>query len=115
MAYELHIERDSPILPDEWIAAVESSTGVRLAGAAEVEAQNPFTGERIALARSALDAEVLLGGAWIRLFRFGRRGAVSFRPSPRFDDDEDELRRLVRRLAAALAARVVGDEGELYE
>lgn len=114
MAYEVHIERDPPILPDEWRAAVEAFSEIRLAPSAEVEAQNPLTGEQIVLAGSGLDAEVLLAGTWTRIFRFGRRGSVSLRPSPRFDE-EDELRRLVRRLAAALAARVVGDEGELYE
>jgi hypothetical protein len=122
MAYAIHIRRRDPngqILPiaiSEWRAAVQQTENVRIAEG-DFRTGNPKTGEIIALRNTGGDAEVFFPAEaeWRRLFRWSPSGQVSFGAPRDFDLPTSDVRRLASKLAHALGASLVGDEGEVYE
>lgn len=117
MAYDLHIERDEdrPIALSEWIAAVESTNGVRLFSAPAHTITNPKTGEVISLGARKGDAEVQFSSdEWHAVFRWRGETAVF---ASRFDPTETSHPVWIAAAALAhrLGARIRGDEGEVYD
>jgi hypothetical protein len=125
MAYCLHIERDEQqISLEEWVTAVSSTEGARLQRNDTV-AVNPVTDERIVLRHREGDVEIEhpeqaqrkecgTMSNWISAIGF-YNGRGTFRAGPAVDDPDCPVRRVARDIARALDARIVGDEGELYE
>ncbi len=120
MAYAIHIERRpeagaSSISLAEWEAVVERTEGVRLADG-DAEAVNPRTGEVVRILNHGGDAEAFHpgDGSWRRIF-YWNETRVSFRAPDDFLARECVARSLARELARALDARLVGDEGEIYD
>jgi hypothetical protein len=122
MAYEIHIERRSadaqlsPIALSEWRAAVSEADGVRMAEG-DYQITNPKTDERIRLRNAGGDAEVFFPNdeAWLRVFRWSSDGRISFRAPRDFHVPTCFLRRVAAELARKLDARLIGDEGEIYD
>jgi len=120
MAYEIHITRGDGLVDDgvgialeEWIEAVAKVEGVRLADG-DYLVTLPETGQVFRFHNTGGDTEVcLIDGSWRRVFRWSD-GRVSFVQPKDFDDDASHLRCVVRVLAEALRASIVGDEGETY-
>lgn len=123
MAYRLHIEREArEISLEEWLSALESVAGVRQQ-ADDTVATNPRSGEEIRIARRNGDAEVLIstGGflglgrreEWCPAFSFFN-GRASFEAARDIQSPKNPVRRAAARLAVALNARIIGDEGERY-
>jgi hypothetical protein len=115
MAYELHIERKSHELTiAEWKTAVIQLDGVRLANN-DSSAVNPSTGEVISIANHAGAVEILLESEqWVTCFHFVR-GQASFRATVNIESASDPVHIAATKLAAALGAEIVGDEGETYD
>ena len=122
MGYNAHIEKinGQPISLDEWSRAVQSTPDVRLNPGA-VTATNPTTGERIQVTVGDGGVDVCVRKTrpseceWEHAFRY-RRGRVTFSLTESMTNDpSDPVRKAASRLSAALAAKVVGDEGETYE
>ena len=121
MAYEIHIRRnvdrdeDGPAITlAEWIEAVNSVDGVRLADGHYLITV-PDTGQVLRFPNNGGDTEVLFppDNGWRRVFRW-HGGKVTFVAPKDFDDASTLLRLVARALAQALQASVVGDEGEPY-
>ncbi len=115
MAYELHIERKLRELTiAEWKAAVIQLDGIRLANT-NSSAANPSTGEVISISNHASAAEILLdSGQWVTFFHFVR-SQISFRATANIESASDLAHIAAAKLAAALGAEIVGDEGEIYD
>ena len=124
MAYALHIERNPQgFTLDEWIEVVSKQDGVKLAEGG-VEAKNPKTGETTSIPGRPGDVSVLfqakgiLGfgrkAEWRTCIHFSRNKA-SFNATAELESPHNPLRVATSRLAAALGAKIVGDEGEVYE
>ena len=124
MAYSLHIERSPTELTlEEWIEAVKKQEGVKLVEGGS-QATNPKTGEVIFLPGRPGDVAVLFhskgflgfgGKSEWRLCISFLSGRASFKPPLDIESPDDPLRVAVSKLSRALGARVVGDEGEIYE
>jgi hypothetical protein len=122
MAYEIHIIRlgadghSVPIKLSEWCAVVKRTPNVRLAGG-DHEVANAKTGEVVRIANTGGDAEVLLSGGdqWRRVLRWSQGGRISFGVPADFSRPDCEIKRVAAQLARALGARLVGDEGEMYD
>lgn len=121
MAYSIHIERQDKeghrvsIEIVEWMEAVDIIKGVRLATSGAT-ASNPVTGENIVISGDGADADLYdeQRNAWLPVFRWSRRGTVSFNAPPDFDDAKSRVREVASDLARNLNAHLVGDEGESY-
>lgn len=122
MGYDLHITRavdgieseSKPISLEEWKRAVAVVPGIRLDDR-PVTVTNPKTGERITVSGRDGDVAVLLNGAWVKVFHYGE-GQIRFKAGPvDLDDPEDEVAATVFSLVQILSAKIVGDEGEVYE
>lgn len=121
MAYSTHIERHNatgqrePIEIHEWIEAVRITDWVRLASHDEA-ATNSATGESIVIKGDDGNAEFHSDehDAWLPVFRWNRRGLISFDASSDFGEETSRLREAATELARNLNARLVGDEGEFY-
>jgi hypothetical protein len=121
MAYMISITRNPQIAEggacialDEWVEAVNSVEGVRLAEG-DYSVTLPETGQTFTLRNNGGDAEILLpyAGVWQRVFRWDDEG-VTFVMTQDFADAGCHLRCVARQLADALQASVCGEEGELY-
>lgn len=124
MAYELHIERhERKISLEEWLSVLQTVAGVRQR-TDDTVAINPKTGEEIRIDRNDGDAEVLFtsGGflglgrreEWCTVFYFFN-GKASFKAVRDIESSKNPVRRAAAQLAAALNAKIVGDEGEQYD
>jgi len=121
VAYSIHIERHNdagqrePIETDEWIEAVSATNGVRMLYS-DATASNPVTHDNIVIKPDGAGAELYdeQRDIWLPVFRWTKRGSVSFEASPDFDEAESRLRIAAGELALKLSARLVGDEGEFY-
>lgn len=123
MSYSLYIERaSSDISLEEWLTAAAGIANLRQRGKAYTAA-NAGTGESIELASSPGDLEIAAPQSFVTRM-FGRRadwepafffsgGRASFRPQE-IDSPHDPLRKAAAKLAQALGASIVGDEGEQY-
>ena len=121
MGYEIHIERRDgdeqrlPIALKEWRTAVGTTEGVRMAEG-DNQVINPRTGEVVSVPNSGGEAEMLFAadGEWVRVFYWRPPGRASFRATAAFDDENSDIRRIARGLAARLSAVLIGDDGETY-
>jgi len=124
MAYALHIERSPQgFTLDEWIKEVTKQDGVKLVET-DVEVKNPATGEIISIEGSLGGAAVLFSATgfigfrgnpeWHTCIRFAHNKA-SFNATPDLESPRNPLRVAASSLAAALGAKIVGDDGEVYE
>ena len=121
MAYLIHIERHDkagnrvPIAESEWVEAVSALDGVRLASS-DMTAANSLSGENIVIGSDGPDAELhdAQQGAWLPVFRWSKRGLVSFKATPDFNEATSSVRIVAIELARSLSAELVGDEGESY-
>jgi hypothetical protein len=121
LAYEIHIERRDGsgnrerISLEDWQAAVEAESGVRLVDG-NTQSTSP-SGETVTIKNNGGDVAILdpSTGAWQRTLYWRKRGRVSFRQTDDFADAGSPTRSAVMRLAQRLGANVVGDEGERYE
>lgn len=114
MAYELHIKREPQgISLDEWLEAVATVPGLRLARA-PAEALNPLTGETVSVPSAKGTVEVLSGeGEWCTAFRFAR-DQISFKATRTIESAFDPTHIAASALAEKLGAKILGDEGETY-
>jgi hypothetical protein len=114
MAYELHIESDSPIEIEEWLKIVEKTNGVRFNDDDQVVV-NPITKEEIRVKAESGSAETYLEStdSWQRFYRYNHR-RISFKTTVEWDIEECGIRNYTFVLASKLKAKVVGDEGEIY-
>lgn len=121
MPYSIHIVRHDkagnrqPIEVGEWVAAVSALDGVRLASS-DMTASNPVSGENIVIKSDGADAELhdVEQNAWWPVFRWSKRGSVSFNAPSDFDEATSRVRMVASELARTLSANLVGDEGEVY-
>lgn len=114
MAYEIHITRgEDEIALDEWVAAVAAAEGCRLAEG-DYLVTLPETGQVFRFHNTGGDTEVHVAGVWRRVFRW-HEGRVSFVGPNDFHIEDTHMRCLVRTLATALQAKVVGDEGRIFD
>jgi hypothetical protein len=115
VGYALHIERPGQIIENaEWVSAIESTEGVRLASGDHVMV-NPDTGEEIRIRGRVGDAEVeMADGEWERAFGWFE-GRAAFRYTEDLSDPGHPVRKRAAALAASLGAAIVGDEGEEYD
>jgi len=121
MGYNIHIRRhntgvpDSPIALSDWRVAVECTDGVRMAEE-DYQIANPKTGELIRIRNRGGDAEILFPdeGAWRRVF-WWFEGRISFGAPRDFELPTCFIRRAATDLARALGARLIGDDGEIYD
>ena len=122
MGYSLYLERDPPIALEEWLRVVDAHPGL-----AQVDeparATNPETGDEIVLGTQPGDAmAVATQTTW---FGFGRSqielGRLTWLSGrvllPTFDptDPDSPAASLFGGVATEIGARVVGDEGEVYD
>ena len=115
MAYGVHVERKgAPIPLTEWLDAVAQTPNVRLFSSPVHRIENPVTGEAIEAPANSGDAEIFVNGTWRHALRFSE-GRATARASAGFDNPADPLRTALRALAAALKARIRGNEGEVYD
>lgn len=125
MAYALHIERPlSEITLEEWVTAVKRQSELKLLVEEKIEMQSPKTGEVIAISRSPGDVAILFqskdflgldhANEWRPCIRFSR-GKATFSATSDIESPSNPLRVAVSKLAKELNAKVVGDEGEIYE
>ncbi len=117
MGYEIHIKRDggAGITIDEWCAAVAQTERMRLAYN-DAFALNPATSDKIRIPVRMGDVEVYFpdDGVWVPCLLWSA-DRISFRATADFDGSESWFRQAIVALAKQLGARVVGDEGEVYE
>jgi hypothetical protein len=116
MAYDLHIERVSPIALSEWRAAVETTEGVRVLAATANTITNPRTGQVISMGARDGDTEVLFPDTseWRSVFRWcGKSAAFAARFDP--TDTSHPIWQAAVALASQLGAVIRGDEGEIYD
>ena len=121
MGYEIRIERlgddgeptGENITLEQWNAVISEFEGLS-AGESAISATNPGTGEVVSIGGLQGVAEMMIGQESIPVFRWSR-GTISLSPPASFDQANDPVRQMAIKIAAALAARVVGEEGEFYE
>lgn len=119
MTYFLRIEREMedgearPITLPEWKEAVSSVEGVRMSEG-DAALVNPLTKETVVLHNRGGDAELFRADCnrWLRVLWWTPDGIVRF-PAP--ETDGDPLLNAARGLATELDARIVGQDGEIYE
>ncbi|TXI93390.1 MAG: hypothetical protein E6Q34_05575 [Burkholderiaceae bacterium] len=113
MAYSLHIESTKgPIPLEAWKKAVDTIEGARYVEAERL-VTNPFSGERILVKGNEGDIEISTSSFSVGISF--RRGRVTFSNRKEFDDPLNSIRLALAKLAAILDAKVIGDEGEIYE
>lgn len=124
MAYALYIERESEeITIEEWSAAVGKLPEARLAMDVS-QAVNPKTGEVISVPCGPGYVEVLFRknsfpgfGAkreWCLSIHFSR-GKGIFNATEGIESPNNPVHIVASELAHALGAKIVGEEGEVYE
>lgn len=111
MAYQLHIERDTPISLEDWLEAISGLATLKEDGGA-VASVNPVTGERISIPGKSGDVSVLVGGEWRKTFSWNK-GRASFKV-PSDTSKANPTMATALHLALRLSAVVRGDEGETY-
>ncbi len=116
MGYDVHITRaehwtesdSTPIALDEWLSYVSSDHEMRLDNFAEADVGGGevlrYENEGLAVWTAYSGHDVNGNMAWMNY----RRGNVTVK------NPDDEILRKMRRIASALGAKVMGDEGELY-
>lgn len=119
MAYFLRIEREMkngearPITLSEWKKAVDLVEGVRMSEG-DAALLNPLTKETVVLHNRGGDAELFRPDCnrWLRVLWWTPDGIVRF-PAP--ETEGDPLLTTARSLATELDARIVGQDGEIYD
>ena len=106
MSYALHIERTSPIPLEEWLCAASKITSLRTQAGRVATSPDAASG----CATMPGDLEVVdPDGHWKPAFHFADgRGSFPVRGC------DESMRAAATRLASALGATIVGDEGERY-
>ena len=118
MAHIFHIEREGhggnpqPISLPEWTEVVARVEGVRMAHG-DACAINPLTEDRIVIPNRGGDVELFRPDCqqWMRALWWTPEGTVRFAAPA---TDEDPVVQTAKVLAAQLEARVVDDDGRVY-
>jgi hypothetical protein len=123
MAYMVHITRDldglesmQEIALEDWMSAVNSVDGVRLAEG-DYSVRLPETGQVFVLRNNGGDAELHVPhtGEWRRVFRW-EEGNIKFVGTEEFiNDPMCRVRTVARTLAAALGAVMCGEDGRIHD
>ena len=124
MAYTLHIERNPTISLEEWREAISSIEGVKIDNS-DFEVVNPKTGEVISMGTSKggdvailFESKGFLGfgknQTWEKCISF-ENGKGSFNAKGDIESSSNLLHRAAAEIAAKLAAKIIGDEGEEYK
>lgn len=124
MGDTFYVERESNELSfEEWVAAVKSCSGARLATAGS-EMLNPKSGEVISMPCKPGDVEVLFRqkgffgfgskAHWRAAIRFSRGRGV-FNATDAVEAPGNPVRVVAACLARALGAIIVGEEGEIHD
>lgn len=119
LARTLHIEREMldgearPITLPEWKEAVERVEGVRMAEG-DASAVNPLTQAAVVIPNRGGDVEIFRADCqrWLRALWWTPGGIVRF-AAP--ETDGDRVAEIARTLASELQARIVDNEGRLYD
>jgi hypothetical protein len=114
VGYTIRLERASPVLLEEWKAAVTAREDLRLQKS-RASITNPKTGEVIELGFAEGDTEIRIGAAWQPCFRWRASGTAVFDAPGDFEDRRSAVRSAAHGLAESLGCRVVGEDGEEYE
>lgn len=121
--FDLKDELESILLPrklalgllvteTDWIAAVEATPGVRIANR-NPSWTNPRTGDVVSMLHSEKSLEVLYeNGEWRLDIHFTKRGQILF--SPAAWEAGNPVAIAACKLASALQARIVGEEGDRF-
>ncbi len=123
MGYTYHIEIPGKIiLLEEWMNAVSQIEGVRI-DSTDIEGINPITGEVITVQGNpgnvAVDfkKELLFGlikkSEWVTCI-FYEAGHVGFKAVNGVESPDNPLNKAVKKIAEKLNAKIIGDEGELF-
>lgn len=116
MGYDVHITRakhwteseSEPILLSDWIRYVTADPDMRLDGVAVAKTPD---GDVLSYKNEGLSVWT----GWSRHLRDGNMAWFDFRNGEVVvKNPDDEILEKMRRIAAALGARVIGDEGEIY-
>ena len=112
-SYELHFEREKPITIEEWSSTINNFKAVRI-NDSPIKNKNPNTGEIITIIVPTGSAQVFFPkkNSWHHVFNFGKE--ISFSPNENWDNPNNELRLLTFDIANELGAKIVGQEGEVY-
>lgn len=119
MARHLHIEREQlngepqPITLSEWTEAIGRVEGVRMSQG-DASLVNPLTKETVTLPNRGGDADLFRTDCnrWLRALWWTPDGIVRF-AAP--ETDGDPVLSAARALATELEARVVSQDGEVYD
>lgn len=114
MGYDVHITRaddwseseSNPITLDEWLTYIANDPGMRLDNSAEVETPDGvlrYENEGLAV-WTAYSAHDQNGMAWFDY----RRGQIIVK------NPDNEILAKMKQVAAALQAKIIGDDGEFY-
>ncbi|HCE3715988.1 hypothetical protein [Vibrio parahaemolyticus] len=123
MAYSLHIEREEVIALEEWVTAIDSIDGLRIASG-NSEILNSSTGEEIAIQGNPGDVSIryvtkgFLGlgerVSWEKAIYFNS-GRAQFKFVEGIEQPHHPVHIAVVQIAKKLGASIVGDEGEVYD
>jgi hypothetical protein len=114
MAYSLHIVIDDDEIDiTDWADAVADIDGVKI-DASDSTAVNPGTGEEISIASSEGDVSVLMGSEWVKCIYFCD-GRATFNAVVDIESSNNPVHIAASRISGALGAKIIGDEGEVYE
>lgn len=114
MAYSFHIVLDEDDIEiDDWIDAVGNIDGIKIDRSDSTEI-NPETGDEISIAGSDGAVSVLIGSEWVQCIYF-REGRATFNAVADIESPTHPVHIAVSRLSGVLGAKIVGDEGEVYE
>jgi hypothetical protein len=118
LAHIFHIEREQrggdprPITLPEWTEAVERTDGLRMAHG-DASAINPLTEDVIVIPNRGGDVELFRDDCqqWMRALWWTPEGTVRFAAPA---TSEDPVVRTAKLLAQQLEAKVVDDDGRVY-
>lgn len=124
MAYTLHIERDTAISLKEWRDVIQSIEGIKIDNS-DFEVRNPKTGEVISMGSSdggdvaiLFESKGILGFGkkkkWEKCISFSN-GVGSFNANNDIENTDNPLHKAVTAIVSKLSAKIVGDEGEIYQ
>ncbi len=114
MAYELHIEiPEEEIEIEEWVDAIGLIDNIKI-DSSDIVITNPMTKETMSFPGSEGNVAIKIDGEWEKCISFNRgRGSINARSG--IESPTNPVRIAMAMIAKTLGAKIVGDEGEVYE